>query len=69
MIITNKYGISKTELVEANNFIHENKTPKYHRMTDHNFYIKRYKRCIYCELGSKPLEDNLYYEYIKDIIK
>ena len=26
-----------------------------HSLETHNFHINRYKRCLYCEMGSKPV--------------
>jgi hypothetical protein len=32
-----------------------NNTKQYHTIETHDFHIKRYKHCPYCELGSKAV--------------
>lgn len=59
-----KKEITKQELADVNK-LQQSNAPEVHRMTDHNFHIRRYGRCVYCGLGSEPLEDNLFYEHIK----
>ena len=30
---------------------------KYHKVSDHNFHISRFRHCFYCENGSEPVVD------------
>ena len=32
---------------------------KFHTIEAHNFHIKRYGRCLYCESGSKPVHKTI----------
>jgi len=40
--------------------------PKYHKVSQHNFHIKRYKRCLYCALGSEAVIDAEYEQKVKE---
>ena len=30
---------------------------KYHKVSDHDFHISRFRHCFYCEAGSEPVVD------------
>ena len=32
---------------------------KYHKVSDHNFHIKRFHHCFYCENGSEAVADDM----------
>lgn len=53
-LIADNRSLSKEEVVEANRFVNKGNC-KLHTWEDHNFYIRRYGRCVYCMLGSKPV--------------
>ena len=55
MIIIKNTGITKEELVEANEIQSSPEINRYHSVETHNDHMIRYKRCIYCLLGSRPV--------------
>lgn len=52
-LVWNKDCITEQQLIEVNDLA--NNTPKYHSLNTHNWHIKRYGKCMYCELGSKAV--------------
>lgn len=42
------------------------KMPKYHKFSEHNYYVKTNKKCPYCIKGSEPMLDFLYEKWLKD---
>jgi len=37
-----------------------------HSLENHNFFIKRYGKCPYCDSGSKPVHKSIIAEKYKD---
>lgn len=58
-IIIKGKSISEDELVKMNEIQKKPHLCKFHSLCDHNFYISRYGRCVYCMSGSKPIHRSL----------
>ena len=39
--------------------IRNGKVPEFHSIGTHNWHINRYGHCLYCDLGSKPVQHTL----------
>lgn len=66
LVIMGKQYISVNEMVDYfNNCVVKPKKSKYHTLEDHNFHIRRYGRCVYCRLGSKPVPKSVILENMK----
>lgn len=57
--IRTKLDLATDELVEANKILFATVFPKQHSLSTHNAWIKKHHRCVYCDLGSKPVVDIL----------
>jgi len=38
---------------------------RFHTIEAHNFHIKRYGRCLYCDNGSEPVHKSIIQESLK----
>ena len=65
MVILKGKAISKDELVTMNKIQSKPNRNRYHKLSQHNYYIKRYGRCMYCSLGSTPVTKVEFENYLK----
>jgi len=52
--MSDEYYVFGKDAAELALLADKNNIPKYHSLEEHNWHIKRYKHCLYCEQGSEP---------------